>query len=90
MTGKKPSLLKIILHEKYCRYKVYRVTPLNTEQGELLKILEGNPEYDFWNDLHRPGLPSDIMVSPTEQRFFEELLYHHGIPSELLIEDVER
>lgn len=72
-----------------CSYKVYRVTPQNEVQGLLLKSLEVADKYDFWTEVRKPGLPSTVMVSPSEQGSFKSFLENYGIPYETLIENVQ-
>lgn len=70
-------------------YKVYTVTPQNEVQALLLKSLEDVDAYDFWSDVRKPGYPSTVMVSPSEQENFKTFLTKYGVPYETLIEDVQ-
>jgi len=50
---------------RYDTYKVYRITPTNeAERQVLLDLEENNPGVVFWKHVRKVGLPVDIMVPP--------------------------
>ncbi|KAJ8950617.1 hypothetical protein NQ318_010816 [Aromia moschata] len=70
-------------------YKVYQVTPSSMDEANALKQLESNENFDFWSDLRAINISINIMVSPSAQDEFEDLLESYSIDSTVLIDDVE-
>lgn len=56
---------------------------------QLLTDLKNTEKYDFWTDAGKPELPVNIMVSPTEEINFLNLLAANKLPYSLQINDIE-
>lgn len=74
---------------RYDNYKVYRVTPKNAQQLQILIDLEATGGYSFWTDARRVNYPVDIMVPPHLHSAFEDFASSSGIMSELFIKNVQ-
>ncbi|OXA37684.1 carboxypeptidase B [Folsomia candida] len=58
----------------YANYKVFRITPQNEEQRQiLLNLEENNPGVIFWKHVRNVGYPVDIMTPPHLQAMVEDL-----------------
>ncbi|KAJ8681685.1 hypothetical protein QAD02_017477 [Eretmocerus hayati] len=71
-------------------YKVFRVTPENDQQLELLRQLENLQGYSFWREPSQLSLSSDVMVAPAQLPEFLDLLNSTGLAYETYISDVQR
>ncbi|XP_034947534.1 zinc carboxypeptidase-like [Chelonus insularis] len=74
---------------RYDNYKVFRVTPKNQEQSDLLKHLSQVAEYSFWDGPHFTNISSDVMVPPSKLLDFERLMKITEIPHEVHIDNVQ-
>lgn len=74
---------------RFDNYKVYRATPTNKQQLQLLKDLESSGAYSFWSEVGRVNNPVDIMVPPHLQADFREIAALSGIPTELFMQNVQ-
>lgn len=72
-----------------CRYKVYEVTPKSYEDAEFLQKFSDD-KFDFWKESRTLGDPSDIMVAPEDQSYFEREFTKHGLKYKVAVDDVER
>lgn len=72
-------------------YKVYRMTPSNKNQSDLLfKLQKEVIELDFWTDVNKAGIPVDIMVPPEIQETFVRLMKDSNIEIKEMIEDIQK
>lgn len=69
-------------------YKVYEITPQTKEDADFLHEL-GEDKFDIWREGRTIGQPTDIMVAPEDQKYFENELTKHGLNYEIVVEDVE-
>ncbi|XP_076758952.1 zinc carboxypeptidase-like [Xylocopa sonorina] len=75
---------------KYDNYKVFRVTPQNDEQLEIVNSLgQTSDSYSFWKEVSAVQKYADVMVAPHKIAEFEELMKQHNIPHETYVEDVQ-
>lgn len=74
---------------RFDNYKVYRITPENEEQLQVLRQLEKIGGYLFWSDIGSIYNPVDIMVPPHLAADFEDIINISRIPSKLIIENVQ-
>jgi murein tripeptide amidase MpaA len=70
--------------------KVFRVTPKNEEQVELLQQWQDEHNLDFWTDLVHPGIATDIRVRRDDVEMIEKKLKEEDIPYTIIIEDLEK
>ena len=75
--------------KSYNDYKVYRSYPKNNDEVDFIQSFESQGNYDFWTDLKK-GEPVEIMVSPENERIFENKLSTRGIKHEVIISDVQQ
>lgn len=75
---------------RFDNYKVYRLTPTNKKQVQLLKDLESFGGYTYWNEVERVNKPVDIMVPPHLNPDFKDSIDKNGITNEILIDDVQK
>lgn len=68
---------------------MYRVTPSNAHQLNLVKGLESMKGFDFWSKARQVKSNIDIMVSPKVEGQFTYILKHNSIDYSLLIQNVE-
>lgn len=75
----------------YKNYKVYRLTPKNEEQMKVLKNLENESkrEFSFWTPVRGPGIPVDILVSPSNSVLMKTNPTLSDINMQLIINDVQ-
>ncbi|KAH1011513.1 hypothetical protein HUJ04_000864 [Dendroctonus ponderosae] len=71
-------------------YKVYHVTPNTLEQAKILNAYHYEEKFDFWEESHLLGDPSDIMVAPEDQPAFERNLTRNLFDYSIVIDNVER
>lgn len=69
-------------------YKLYEITPQTKEDVDFLHKF-GEEKFDIWREGRTIGQPTDIMVAPEDQEYFENELTKHGLPYEIVVEDVE-
>lgn len=84
-------LLETLAEEKlrYDNYKVYTVLPTSTAHLKILKNLETQRGYNFWNDIKNVAMPVDVMVPPHLSADFKYLVSTHKISSSLKIDNVQ-
>lgn len=63
--------------------------PQDKHHLQLLESLKYLYNYDFWIDSSKPGHAANIMVSPTQETYFLNLLSTSKIPYSLQINDIE-
>lgn len=68
---------------------MYQVIPKNEQEVTVLKHLETYELIDFWSPLRRVAAPVNIMVPPSLENVFFELLDSAHIQHTVLIENVE-
>ncbi|CAL8071094.1 unnamed protein product [Orchesella dallaii] len=78
---------------RYERHKIFSVTADTSEKLKFLEQLQAHPFpdgslVDFWS---LPGLDkeTDIMVAPTNEQAFKELMDENGISFEVKVDDVQ-
>lgn len=72
-------------------FKVYRMTPSNKNQTDLLyKLQKEVIELDFWTDVNKAGIPIDIMVPPEIQEVFVKLMTDNHIEIREMIGDIQK
>lgn len=74
---------------RFDNYKVYRVTPKNAQQLQVLRDLEATGGYSFWSEVGRINNRVDIMVPPHLHADFKDVAALSGIPIELFMENVQ-
>jgi len=73
--------------QNYDGFKVFSVAAVNNEQFHVLRRLEMTGEYDFWSTPRLNGF-TDIMVTPDQISFVQNLLTLHGMYSTVKIANV--
>ncbi|XP_055687457.1 carboxypeptidase B-like [Lutzomyia longipalpis] len=71
--------------KSYENYKVYQVTPDKEEDLAVLIPWTEKDNVDFWDTTAQPR----VMVSPSEQKNFEDFLQKHNLPYSVTIENVQ-
>lgn len=66
------------------------MSPTTESHVQIINELETREELDFWSDLPRNGGSVDVMVQPTDQDEFEELLNSNELQFTVMIEDVQK
>ncbi|TDG53122.1 hypothetical protein AWZ03_000665 [Drosophila navojoa] len=75
---------------RYDNYKLYKVHIKDTEDLQLLDENEKALKLNKWRPASRPGVSSDIMLSPEYQEAFESLLNSHNMTYSIKIDNVQR
>ncbi|KAJ8970943.1 hypothetical protein NQ317_008290 [Molorchus minor] len=73
----------------YEGYKVYQVVPKTINEAKLVSEYENDFNFDFWSSLTALNVPVDIMVTPSAQSGFVEVLESENIDFNILIDNVE-
>ncbi|KAF5272916.1 hypothetical protein FQR65_LT04845 [Abscondita terminalis] len=73
--------------KRYDNYQVYRITPRNDRQLQVLKELVQNPTFTLWSDISHVNRTVDVMVPPIRQRQIKAFL--KSFDHELWIENVQ-
>ncbi|XP_074038606.1 zinc carboxypeptidase [Leptinotarsa decemlineata] len=76
---------------RYDNYTLYRLTPKNEREVNLLKnIEESNPSgYDFWTSARSVGTPVEILIPPQSGNALRRISSIFGIHTEVLIENIQ-
>ncbi|KAJ8679304.1 hypothetical protein QAD02_015091 [Eretmocerus hayati] len=75
----------------YDNYKVYRIIPTSGEQLAALKKLQDfNDNYSYWREPSIVNRSADLMVGPTKQSEFADLMNLVGIKYETYVDNVQR
>nr|XP_023013133.1 zinc carboxypeptidase A 1-like [Leptinotarsa decemlineata] len=76
---------------RYDNYTLYRLTPKNEREVNLLKnIEESNPSgYDFWTSARSVGTPVDILIPPQSGNALRTISSMFGMHTEVLIENIQ-
>uniref|UniRef100_A0A1L8EGB4 Zinc carboxypeptidase A 1 n=2 Tax=Haematobia irritans TaxID=7368 RepID=A0A1L8EGB4_HAEIR len=75
---------------RYDNYKVYKLNIKNKTQLSVIDLIQDISEkYNIWKEYDEATKEIHIMVKPTEDKNFKQLLEIYGFQSELLIENVQ-
>lgn len=74
----------------FFRYKVYEVVPKSLDEAELIHDFSDDINFDFWSEVRALDTPVDVMVAPSAQYAFEDILNSKNIEYTTLIDDVEK
>lgn len=75
---------------RYDNFKVYRVIPEDQLAIETLRTLEDTLEgFNFWQEPTKEGNAVDMMVPPSLEHEFQNILSKHNFSSTILINNVQ-
>ncbi|XP_013107110.2 zinc carboxypeptidase [Stomoxys calcitrans] len=75
---------------RYDNYKVYKLNIKNKTQLAVIELIQDISErYNVWKEYDEATKEIHIMVKPTEDKYFHELLQVYGLQWELLVENVQ-
>nr|UPI76680.1 M14 metal carboxypeptidase 3 [Antheraea yamamai] len=73
----------------YRKYKVYKVIPETEKNVQILVDLQKNNHFTFWSDTIEIGSNVRIMITPEEQKEFEDYMNNVGMNFSIAINDVQ-
>ncbi|KAL0122821.1 hypothetical protein PUN28_007478 [Cardiocondyla obscurior] len=85
------TIIGLITTEKatFHNYKVFRITPITTEQVELLRQLVETDEFSFWKEPTAVNIEVDLMVAPHKLPMFYEIMAQIEAPHSIYVENVQ-
>jgi len=72
----------------YEGYKVLKTQPLNEAHSEILRNLQNEDVFDFWQDPN-VGRSADVLASPELLPMLEQFLHEHKIQFSVMIDNLE-
>lgn len=75
----------------YRNYKVYKITPENESEVNILAELEREQKYLFWNEQDiKVGREVNIQIAPEKQGEFEKFFFDANIKATKVVDNVQR
>lgn len=86
------GLVCVVLGEKtlFDNFKVYRIWPQTDVALQILKKLQQNETFDFWQEPTVSGRSADLMVSPVVESDLIKILASQFFYHKILINDVQK